>query len=48
MLIYDKGLDVDTCHILEMACIVTDGDLNILAEVNELQFRLRYRRQKLR
>ena len=27
------GLDVDNDHILEMACIVTDGDMNIIAEV---------------
>lgn len=27
------GLDVDTDHILEMACIITDGDMNIVAEV---------------
>ncbi len=27
------GLDVDKCSILEMACIITDKDLNIIAEV---------------
>ena len=27
------GLDVDKCHILEMACLVTDSDLNVVAEV---------------
>ena len=27
------GLDVDKDQILEMACIVTDGDMNIIAEV---------------
>lgn len=26
------GLDPDTCHILEMACLITDEDLNIVAE----------------
>lgn len=26
------GLDPKTCHIIEMATIVTDNDLNILAE----------------
>ena len=27
------GLDVDKDHILEMACLITDGDMNIVAEV---------------
>ena len=27
------GLDVDKCHILEIACLVTDSELNVLAEV---------------
>ena len=27
------GLDLDTCHIIEMACLITDQDLNIVAEV---------------
>ena len=27
------GLDVNKCHILEMACVVTDSDLNVVAEV---------------
>lgn len=26
------GLDADHCHILEIASLITDGDLNILAE----------------
>ena len=34
VLLHDSpGLDVDTDHILEMACIITDGDMNIVAEV---------------
>ena len=33
---------MDSCHILEMACIVTDGDLNILAEVSEIQYDMQY------
>ena len=28
-----KGLDVDKDHILEMACIITDGNLEIIEEV---------------
>lgn len=28
-----SGLDINTEHILEMACIVTDAELNIIAEV---------------
>lgn len=28
-----SGLDIDTDHILEMACLVTDADLNVIAEV---------------
>lgn len=28
------GLDVNKCTILEMACIITDGQLNIVAEVS--------------
>ena len=31
-----EGLDVSKDHILEMACIITDGDLNIIAEVTFL------------
>lgn len=27
------GLDADKCCILEIACIITDKDLNIVAEV---------------
>ncbi|CAH1797175.1 unnamed protein product, partial [Owenia fusiformis] len=26
------GLDIDTCHLIEMACIVTDGNLQTIAE----------------
>jgi len=28
------GLSVDRDHIMEMACIITDRDLNIVAEVH--------------
>jgi oligoribonuclease (3'-5' exoribonuclease) len=28
-----SGLDVHTCQLLEVACIVTDDHLNIVAEV---------------
>ncbi|XP_052281400.1 oligoribonuclease, mitochondrial-like isoform X2 [Dreissena polymorpha] len=31
-----SGLDLDKDHILEMACIVTDKDLNIVAESEDL------------
>jgi oligoribonuclease len=31
-----SGLDPDTCQILEIAAIVTDGDLNVLAEGPDL------------
>ncbi|XP_060586610.1 oligoribonuclease, mitochondrial-like isoform X2 [Ruditapes philippinarum] len=31
-----SGLDVDKEHILEMACLVTDADLNIIAETEDL------------
>ena len=27
------GLNVETCHIIEMACLITDENLNIVAEV---------------
>ena len=27
------GLDIDKDEIIEMACLITDGDLNIVAEV---------------
>lgn len=30
------GLDIDKDHIIEMACIITDPDLNIIAEVGDL------------
>ena len=30
---YDIGLDANNCYILEMACIITDKNLNIVAEV---------------
>ncbi|XP_038048619.1 oligoribonuclease, mitochondrial-like [Patiria miniata] len=30
------GLDLETCHILEMACLVTDSDLNVVAEAPNL------------
>ncbi len=30
------GLDVHKCHILEMACLVTDSDLNVVAEAPNL------------
>ncbi|XP_071952826.1 oligoribonuclease, mitochondrial-like [Antedon mediterranea] len=26
------GLDIDTCHIIEMACLITDDNLNMVAE----------------
>ena len=28
-----QGLDVDRDHIIEMACIITDGNLHIIEEV---------------
>nr|XP_022334961.1 oligoribonuclease, mitochondrial-like isoform X2 [Crassostrea virginica] len=31
-----SGLDVNTEHILEMACIITDANLNVLAESEDL------------
>jgi oligoribonuclease len=31
-----SGLDIDKEHILEMSCLVTDGDLNIIAEGPEV------------
>ncbi|XP_045216162.2 oligoribonuclease, mitochondrial-like isoform X2 [Mercenaria mercenaria] len=31
-----SGLDVEKEHILEMACLVTDADLNIIAETEDL------------
>ncbi|HEY8376918.1 MAG TPA: oligoribonuclease [Nannocystis sp.] len=31
-----SGLDPDTCQILEIAVIITDGDLNVLAEGPDL------------
>ena len=27
------GLDIDTDHIIEAACLITDGELNIIAKV---------------
>lgn len=30
------GLDIDKDQIIEMACIITDSDLNILAEVMQI------------
>lgn len=26
------GLEIETCHIIEMACLVTDGELNLIAK----------------
>lgn len=33
------GLDIDKDEIIEMACIITDSDLNIIAEVGEMHCR---------
>ena len=30
------GLDIEKDQIIEMACLITDSDLNILAEVGEV------------
>jgi oligoribonuclease len=30
------GLDFDKDHIIEVAVLITDGDLNIIAEVNKI------------
>jgi oligoribonuclease len=30
------GLDVTKCYILEMACVITDAELNIVAESPDL------------
>lgn len=30
------GLDIETCHIIEMACLITDENLNIVAEGPDL------------
>ena len=30
------GLDINTCHIIEMACIITDKDLNVIAESEDI------------
>nr|XP_058940757.1 oligoribonuclease, mitochondrial-like [Pocillopora verrucosa] len=30
------GLDIDECHIIEMACLITDENLNIVAEAPDL------------
>ena len=32
--VFSAGLDIETCHIIEMACLITDENLNIIAEVN--------------
>lgn len=37
------GLDLDTCHIIEMACLITDQELNIVAEVKRLMLSLKWR-----
>ena len=34
------GLNVDKDHILEMACLITDGDLNLVAEVRYNSYKL--------
>jgi hypothetical protein len=34
---HTSGLDVDSCTIIEIACIVTDGDLAVQIEVRLLQ-----------
>lgn len=31
--LFPVGLNIDTCHIIEMACLITDENLNIVAEV---------------
>jgi len=30
------GLDAEKCHLLEVACIITDGQLNVVAKVRRL------------
>ncbi|KAI8504222.1 Oligoribonuclease, mitochondrial [Branchiostoma belcheri] len=30
------GLDLDSCHIIEMACLITDDDMNVVAEAPDL------------
>lgn len=30
------GLDIDKDQIIEMACLITDSDLNVLAEVMQI------------
>ena len=35
------GLDIDECHIIEMACLITDENLNIVAEVMYVQDKYR-------
>lgn len=32
-ILYSLGLDVEKCHIIEMACLITDENLNIIKEV---------------
>lgn len=26
------GLDVDTCHIMEIACLITDSELEVISD----------------
>ena len=30
-----SGLNIDKDHILEVACLITDGELNMVAEVSD-------------
>jgi oligoribonuclease len=30
------GLDINTCHLIEAACLITDKDLNIVATGPEI------------
>ena len=32
-----KGLDVEKCHIIEMACLITDENLNVIQEVKAIK-----------
>lgn len=34
------GLDIDKDQIIEMACLITDSDLNVLAEVTRMFYSL--------
>ena len=36
------GLDIDKDVIIEIACLITDKDLNIVAEGNHLKIKLKY------